>query len=288
MRNSMPKHQGTAAARRPAGPGAVAGLLLLLVVGPLPAEVPPGGPELPGTDGSGLPPPAAPPGILDWPGLIAASRRACEGPCVTPFGQVLGVADGAAAHSNCASACVRPERRFLDLASGRVQVADALPSPASGSVYVGLTYQCVGFARLWWMTNRSLTFGDVDIAQDILYLTEATDPRTGKSVPLGRSLNGTARRAPQRGDLLVYLAERDDPEWRAGHVAVIVEIDRERGLVALAEENYDNRPWQDPQAFARRIPLFEINGRFTLLDLPPERRTSPDGGRIAGWVYPLP
>lgn len=283
----MPPHPRPEPRRPTAGPRALVGLLLLLLVGgPLPADAPPTGPEPPRTDGIGLPPPPPALGILDWGRLIAESRRACEGPCVTPFGQVLGVADGAEARSNCVSTCVRPERRALELASGGVRVSP--DGPDDGSAYVGIAYQCVGYARLWWMKNRALTFGDVAIAQDILYLDEATELRTGKSVPLGRSLNGTARRAPRRGDLLVYLADRDDPPWRAGHVAVVVAVDRERGLIALAEENYDNRPWQDPHAYARRIPLFEINGRFTVLDVPPDRRSSADGGRIGGWVYPLP
>ncbi|EGV18188.1 CHAP domain-containing protein [Thiocapsa marina] len=267
--------------------GAIAALLLLaLTIGPLSADAPPTLRELPRTDGEGLPPPRAAIGPLEWPRLIAESRRACEGPCATPFGQVLGVADGAAARSNCVSTCLHPERSFLDLETGEVAVSR--DAPAGGAKhYVGITYQCVGYARLWWMKSRSLTFGDVEIAHDILYLTEATDPRTGAIVPLGRSLNGTARRPPERGDLLVYLADREDPEWRAGHVAVVVDVDREQGLVALAEENYDNRPWEDPQAFARRIEMFEINGRFTLLDVAPNSRTSADGGRIGGWVYPV-
>lgn len=280
----MPPHPIPESRRPTAGPRAVVGLLLFLLVGGLlQADAPLTQPALPHTDGVGLPPPAG--GILDWPSFIVEARRACEGPCVTPFGEVLGVADGAEARSNCVSTCVGPERRFLEPASGAVRVSR--DAPGDGWVYVGIAYQCVDYARLWWMKNRSLTFGDVDIAQDILYLREATELGSSTNVPLGRSLNGTARRAPQRGDLLVYVAERDDPEWRAGHVAVVVDVDRERGLVALAEENYDNEPWQDPHAYARRIPLFEINGRFTLLDVSPDQRASADGGRIGGWVYPL-
>ncbi len=270
-----------------AGLGARIGLLcLLLATGAVESRDPPSVPDLPHTDGGALSAPPSAPGLLDWPRLLAESGRACDGPCVTPFGQVLGVADGAEARSNCVSNCLRLQRRFLDLASGGVSIPDA--APAAGSAYVGLTYQCVGFARLWWMKNRGLTFGDVDIAADILSLTEGQDLKTGASVPLGRSLNGTARRTPERGDLLIYDADPEDPEWRAGHVAVIVAVDREQGLVALAEENYDNRPWQDPSAYARRIPLFEVQGRFTLLDVAPDRRSNPNGGRIAGWVYPLP
>lgn len=267
--------------------GPIAALLLLAItIAPLSADAPPTLPDLPRTDGVGLPPSAPAIGPLEWPRLMAESRRACEGPCETPFGQVLGVADGAEARSNCVSTCVQPERSFLDLESGEIAVSQDSPSD-SPKQYVGITYQCVGYARLWWMKNRSLTFGDVDTAHDILYLTEATDPRTGAIVPLGRSLNGTARRPPERGDLLVYLADRDDSEWRAGHVAVIVDVDRKQGLVALAEENYDNRPWENPQAFARRIQMFEINDRYTLLDVEPNSRSSADGGRIAGWVYPV-
>ncbi|WP_147431010.1 hypothetical protein [Thiocapsa rosea] len=71
------------------------------------------------------------------------------------------------------------------------------------------------------MKSRSLTFGDVNTANEILYLTEVTDPRTGSIVPLGCSLNGTAHRPPERGDLLVNLADRENPEWRAGHVAAV-------------------------------------------------------------------
>lgn len=68
---------------------------------------------------------------------------------------------------------------------------------------------------------------------------------------------------------------------------MIVEVDLERGLVSLAEENYDNEPWQNPQAFARQIRLFEINRRYSLLDLAEDEVTNPDGGQIAGWIYPV-
>jgi len=57
--------------------------------------------------------------------------------------------------------------------------------------------------------------------------------------------------------------------------------------VADGEENYDNRPWRDPDGYARRIRLFTVAGRHTLVDVPPGELRNPDGGRIAGWVYPL-
>ncbi len=69
-------------------------------------------------------------------------------------------------------------------------------------------------------------------------------------------------------------------------MAVVVAVDLERGQVALAEENYDNRPWQQPQGFARQIQLFEVGGRYTLLDVPMTTHRNEEGGRITGWIYP--
>ena len=241
---------------------------------------------LPRTDGDELlsPPPAFT--LVERLRLFTEGQRACQGPCVTPFGAVLGVADGVEGRSNCVSTCIRPERSFLDLQTGEVAVHQQQPDAARFQ-YIGLTYQCVEYARKWWMKNRHLTFGDVDSAYNILYLTEGSDIRTHETIPLARSLNGAARRPPQRGDLLVYAADRADPEWRHGHVAVVVAVDLERGQVALAEENYDNRPWRQPQGFARQIQLFEVGGRYTLLDVPMTTHRNAEGGRITGWIYPL-
>ena len=80
---------------------------------------------------------------------------------------------------------------------------------------------------------------------------------------------------------------QDSAQWRHGHVAVVVAVDLEQGNVALAEENNDSQPWQNPQAFARQIRLFEVGGRYTLLDVSPTASRNAEGGRIAGWLYPL-
>lgn len=242
--------------------------------------------ELPHTDGDGLPPKPPPFTREEMSRLFEQSKQACLGPCVTPFGQTLGVADGAEGRSNCVSTCIRPEYSFLDLASGEVTVHKEKPRQENLR-YIGVTYQCVEYARKWWMKNQGVTFGDVDTADDIIYLTEGTDIRSGQSFPLARSINGMAKRPPKRGDLVVYYADRDDPEWRAGHVAVVTATDLAKGTVDLAEENYDNKPWSDPHAFARKIRLFQVSGRYTLLDVPANGDSNPDGGRIAGWIYPL-
>lgn len=241
--------------------------------------------ELPHTDGSGLQPKLPAFTKLESVQLFAAGQLACAGPCATPFGTVLGVAGGAEGRSNCVSTCIRPEYSYLDRTSGAISVYPDDPKQEQLQ-YVGVTYQCVEYARKWWMKNLGLTFGSVDSAYEIIYLTEGKNLDTQQAVPLARSMNGTAQRPPRRGDLLVYAPDRAEPEWRHGHVAVVVAVDLAKGSVAVAEENYDNRPWQDPQAFARQIQLFEIGGRYTLLDVPMSTHQNAKGGQITGWLYP--
>lgn len=215
-----------------------------------------------------------------------AAQLACDGPCITDFGAPLGRADGVEARSNCVSICVRLESSFVDPESGRIRIGRAGERPETLE-YAGLAYQCVEYARRWWIQTLGLTFGDVPTAADILSLTEGRRLSDQAVIPLGRSLNGHARRAPRRGDLLIYAADPSDPEWRAGHVAVVVDTNLEQGWVALAEQNYDNRPWSDPERHARHIRIVRIGERYSLIDVDPDQVDNPGGGTIAGWVYPL-
>lgn len=244
------------------------------------------GVPLPHTDGADLAPSRPAPTAAERGQQLRAAQHACEGPCVTPFGARLGVADGVEARSNCVSTCLHLEYSFVDRDSGQLRVAPQSPDPRRFE-YAGVTYQCVEYARRWWIRNRGLTFGDVPTAADIFTLTQGQRLTGHEPVPLGRSLNGSAQRAPERGDLVVYAPDAADPDWRFGHVAVVVAVDAERGWIALAEENYDNHPWRDPEHYARRISLFTVDGRYTLMDVTPGTTRNPDGGRILGWVYPM-
>ncbi len=74
--------------------------------------------------------------------------------------------------------------------------------------------------------------------------------------------------------------------WFHGHVAVVVDVDLKTGSVYLAEENYDNKKWQEPNKFSRVISLFKVNGYFTLLDITPGKHHNATGAEISGWIYP--
>lgn len=241
--------------------------------------------ELEHTDGYGL---------LEKPPLLSKfnsskmfsqGKLLCDKQCATPFGQKLGVVDNTVAYSNCQSSCINPEYSFLNLKTNEVTIHKSDPKDINLH-YIGVIYQCVEYSRKWWMKNKGITYASIDSAHEVIYLTEGQNIRTGQSFPLGRSINGTAKRPPKRGDLIVYYPNKENPSWRHGHIAVVVATDLESGTVSLAEENYDNKKWISPNTYSRKIRLFETSGRYTLLDIDVTKNKNKNGGLISGWIYP--
>lgn len=240
---------------------------------------------LPNTDGYGLLAKPAPlPEALSKQ-AYAQAKQFCDTGCATPAGKLLGVADQVPGYSNCQSTCARSEFSFMDLRSKVISLHEKPPADKQLH-YVGLSYQCVEYARRWWMTNLGITFGDVDSAHDILYLTEGENIHTDGKFPLARSINGTAKRPPKRGDLLIYYPNPADPKWRHGHVAVVVGVDLQHGWVNVAEQNYNNLPWAQPNQYARQLRLFEVGGRYHIADVASDKTRNPAGGLVSGWIYP--
>lgn len=237
------------------------------------------------TDGYGLLPKPAKPSKVESEQIFKKGEQSCKLDCATPARKLLGAASGVKAYSNCKSECIQTEYSFLNLKSKAVTILKTDPKKADEH-YIGLVYQCVEYARRWWMEVKGITFGDIDSAYEIIYLDKGKDIYTNNPFPLARSVNGSAKRPPQRGDLLIYYPNPDDPKWRYGHVAVIVDVDLEKGIVSLGEQNYSNLDWEKPNAYARQIRLFNIGGRYRLLDVGTVTNKNINGGLIAGWVYP--
>ncbi len=242
--------------------------------------------SLPHTDGHGLVQKPAPLAKDQQKALYLKGLKSCQQDCVTPFGQLLGTADGVKALSNCQSTCIKPAFSFLNLSTNEVVTGDKNPNEAKYH-YIGLIYQCVEYARKWWMKNHDITFGSIDSAYEILYLTEGKNIRSNKVFPLARSINGSAKRAPKRGDLLIYAADRSRPYWRHGHVAVVVEVDLADNSLLVAEENYNNRVWQDPNKYARKLKLIKNEKGYQVIDQDPTQKDPNKLGEISGWIYPL-
>ncbi len=174
----------------------------------------------------------------------------CTESCITPYSQVLGTTnEGVQSYSNCQSNCVVFE-----------------PNKLNGT-YTGIKWQCVEFTRRWLIQNRGLTFGDVDVAADIWALQKLTRLSDQTTVPLTRFENG-ASQIPERGDLLVYGREF----LGTGHAAIVLQVDRKRGVIRVGEQNFKNQKW--PGHYARAIPFIHKNGRYWILD-----------AYILGWMH---
>jgi len=242
--------------------------------------------QLPHTDGYALPEKPQSLSPQQNKQLYQRGLKACDEQCVTPFGKVLGTANGAVAYSNCKSTCIKPEYSFLNLTTSEVTVHKSDPKD-SNLHYIGVIYQCVEYARKWWMLNKGITFGSIDSAYEIIYLEQGKHIHNKQSFPLARSINGSAKRPPKVGDLLIYSADRDNPQWRHGHVAVVVDVNLAAGSVSLAEENYNNLPWEQAKKYARKIRLFEVSGLYTVIDVATDAHSNNSGANISGWIYPL-
>nr|CCC46666.1 D-alanyl-glycyl endopeptidase-like protein [Trypanosoma vivax Y486] len=167
----------------------------------------------------------------------------CRVACNTSFGTILGSHNGLPAMSNCNSTICT---------ASNWHVAEHQPATlygdSAGDKIFGMKWQCVEYARRYWMlrgTPLPARFDSVAGAADIWALTEAHLLNGRPPAP------GTDAR-PRVGDLLIYPQRPED--FPHGHVAVIVEVTAENVLVA--EQNWDNAVWPAPHHnYSRAIPL---------------------------------
>ena len=241
--------------------------------------------QLENTDGTGLRPKPSAFSKEYSKNMFEKNKQLCDVDCVTNFGKVLGSANGVEAYSNCRSECIKNEYSFLNLTTGEVTIHKGDPKD-NNLHYIGLINQCVEYSRRWWMVKKGITYGSIDSAHEIIYLTEGKNIRTNETFPLARSINGTATRAPKIGDLVIYYPDRKNPLWQHGHVAVVVDVNLKKGYVSLAEENYNNKKWKKPKKYSRKISLFKVNGHYTLIDVSPNKKVNETGAEISGWIYP--
>lgn len=175
--------------------------------------------------------------------------------CITPYGEVLGESKGNAAYSNCRAECVNPIENTIH---DKVTKKD---------IFTGLKWQCVEFARRWWISQKNITFGSVETANEIFEkLVTAKNIKSGKKVQLAKFKNNSIT-PPKSGDLLIYKKSVSDNSFPYGHVAVIVNVNIEKGFVDLAEANYTNNYWEVKDQYARRIVLISKANKYKIYDL---------------------
>jgi hypothetical protein len=192
-----------------------------------------------------------------------------ENKCVTPFGYVIGTADNTPSFSNCRSECVQRD------------LLNKVPAAEIGTkedVFSGLSWQCVEYARRWWMLNLGIQFDSVDTADQIFDTQHAIRLADSQKIPVKH--------------LLIYAKRKDNINFQYGHVAVVVKVNLNRGYIDVAEQNYDNKKWESENSHSRRISLVFEDGKYTVLDIPKKKfnntsNTALERSKILGWVAPF-
>lgn len=137
--------------------------------------------------------------------------------------------------------------------------------------YSGMKWQCVEYARRWWIVHFDVTLLNIPRACDIWTRTYAKRLSDAKNVALEMFGSGVSQEPPKVGDLIIWKKTAEQP---VGHVAVVCEV--EEGVVRIAEQNVDNNIKWDTH-FSREFPLQrnESTGAYILRD---------DEDPLFGWV----
>jgi hypothetical protein len=178
--------------------------------------------------------------------------------CVTSFGLELGNNEGVIGYSNCRD----------DHYSDQTLINEHYKIPS------GLKWQCVEYARRYYQEKFATTFHDVEGASDIWDLEFVWNLRENKTHSFISCPNKISNRSPEVHDVIIYQKSNHLPY---GHVAVVVDVDKDLQLVFIAEQNWENDVWQHPN-YSRVLKLTKDPlGVFELKD--------DSGFEIIGWKY---
>ncbi|WP_186646526.1 CHAP domain-containing protein [Fluviispira vulneris] len=204
-----------------------------------------------------------------------ATSPNCTVDCVVPFGDFIGSSREVKAYSNCNSSCI-----YKNATEGITFLAK--DTGLSSDVWIGIPWQCVEYARRWVLQNQNIVIHSVDSAFEIWNQNETKDLLNNKNLYFDNFVNGNST-PPAEGDILIY---GKSSELHYGHVAIIVNVDLENLFVDIAEENYQNKKWENTNLYSRRVILNHENNTYYITDLSYETKEKyfkNDDVNIIGW-----
>jgi len=179
---------------------------------------------------------------LNWHGVVADD---CITGCNSEYGIVLGEYSGVTAYSNCKSTCVSGQSNYV------------------GDRYTGMPWQCVEYARRYWLVAQGIYVSTLCDAHEIWdNWTSGERISDGSNVTTQKFENGGTT-SPREGDLLIY---KDTYYDDYGHVAVITEVNATEGYVRVAEQNHDNVDWEQGTDYARELDYMASGGNYTITE----------------------
>jgi hypothetical protein len=127
-------------------------------------------------------------------------------------------------------------------------------------IYYGVAWQCVEFARRYWIQIFKCTFPSVSNAYDLMKLTHATSIKTNKKHNIIVCMNG-GNHSPHIGSLLIWSQSKHN---KTGHVAVITQKTKKHIYITQQNETEVHRmiPYSSSDGYSIHDPY------------------------ILGWIYP--
>ena len=179
----------------------------------------------------------------------------CKTNCDVEFGKMIGKIGNVPSYSNCNNNCTN----FID--GGVIFLNNE--TYFGKDIFTGIRWQCVEYARRWLVVNKNSTFANIDSAFQIYTLDSVQDLiQEGVQKPFISIDNGD-NRAPEVNDLIIYpFIEKEAPH---GHVAVIADLNLDKGYVDIAEQNYENF-WVN-ENYSRRVVLLKCEQGNTYSNL---------------------
>ncbi len=178
------------------------------------------------------------------PEIAKVIPESCRTNCATDFNTILGENNNVIGFSNCnAYFC----SNFDD---GPVMIKkEALGTKED--IFSGIRWQCVEYARRWLIISKRFTFEAIESAFQIWDLNTVSSIDDERKVKFS-SYKNDSNAPPKIGDLLIVNKDSQNPH---GHVAVVVDVNLEKGYLDLAEQNNLNTKWENKN-YSRRIKLF--------------------------------
>jgi hypothetical protein len=177
-----------------------------------------------------------------------------------PIGKIIGVNNGVIAYAKCRN-CFQ-EGQLMDVV---ISKDDHKELNLYQDEYIGYRWQCVEYARKWLIYNKGVSFKSIWHAYMIFDIDEVRDVTKEDCNYKFQSYKNENVFPPESGDLAIYPVDKGTP-W--GHVAVMTNVNLDKGYIELSEQNFDRHPWKDVNSYSRRVLLLKNkDGLYTLTEI---------------------
>jgi len=108
------------------------------------------------------------------------------------------------------------------------------------------------------ISTQKVSFTSIDSAFEIFDIPKVIDLVKEDVLYDFKAYKNGSSEAPTIGDLLIFSKQDDTP---FGHVAVVADLNIQKGFIAIAEQNI-NQIWENSKLYSRRLGLDLIDGNY--------------------------